>query len=161
MTAPPADRLPPRPSDLIDLAVSDFRSLDRDRYIPNSSIYHTRDRTTSLCHVCLAGAVIAGTLGIPQEKRATPSDLTTEGRISFNDFKRLMALDAARAARWRTMFNTLGMDPDRLPERDQVIIQLQDQTERNAAHTFLGWPELHTHLEHMQNCSRILRKAGC
>ena len=54
---------PKKLSDLIGLAVADARTLDRETYIPECWSWHTPVRNNK-CRVCLAGAVIAGTLRV-------------------------------------------------------------------------------------------------
>ena len=80
--------LPPEKlSDLIRLAVKDARRLNPDRYWPNASIYHQRLVYTrwdpdvygppplpNACHVCVAGAVIAGTLKVSSDELRSPED---------------------------------------------------------------------------------------
>ena len=84
LTIQPPDKL----SDLIELAISDACKLDHNAYMPNFNTWHLPGPNKEKCMVCLAGAVIAGTLGcstetwitgiyIPSSNRADPESLTT------------------------------------------------------------------------------------
>ena len=66
---------PTKLSDLIDLAIRDGRGLDPNVYAPDASRWHEPSPDSGQCYVCLAGAVIAGTLG------ANPAEEV--GRTSF------------------------------------------------------------------------------
>ena len=63
---------PAKLSDLIRLAVSDGRKLDRKVFYPHSVTWFRMETGPEggrdLCHVCLAGAVLAGTLQQPPRK---------------------------------------------------------------------------------------------
>ena len=66
---------PPRLlSDIISLGLSDMEALDPEVYELNDDEWHFPDKDGK-CHVCLAGAVIARTIGIPPSVFASPSDL--------------------------------------------------------------------------------------
>ena len=59
LTTPPPAKL----SDLIELAIADTRKLDRHDYTPTWMTWHRPNPADDKCMICLAGAVIAGTLG--------------------------------------------------------------------------------------------------
>lgn len=66
-------KLPNKMSDLIEVALKDLTSVRRSsRYSVNMSIWHVPENTERQCHVCLAGAVMARTLGADPEKDADP-----------------------------------------------------------------------------------------
>ena len=55
---------PAKLSALLALAVGDMeRMMEDDRYHPDSGEWHRPHAPTGRCHACLAGAVLAGTLG--------------------------------------------------------------------------------------------------
>ena len=88
-----ANALPETPSALIRLALDDLRKVERDpRYEVWMGYWHTGtghpERTR--CCVCLAGAVMAGTLG------AQPSDALCPGSYDEGTRGRLEALDYFR-----------------------------------------------------------------
>ena len=69
---PPSIQPPERFSDLVLMAIADGRALDPQVYYPDFTRWHdspmwaTEDDEDPLCQVCLAGAVIAGTLSFPR-----------------------------------------------------------------------------------------------
>ena len=111
LTTPPPGKL----SELIDLAIADVRRIDRGDYRPVADAWHEPvpgDR----CMICLAGAVIAATLGCPKDTQVeiswvaseTPGTTTiTEG--PWQDA--LFALNYARAGNWPEALRTLGQTP--------------------------------------------------
>lgn len=81
--------LPDKPSDLIELALSDLEKVEKNpRYEINMSTWHTPDR--GKCSVCLAGAVIAGTL-----EQSIRYDLSPQS-FDENTRRKLVALDHFR-----------------------------------------------------------------
>jgi hypothetical protein len=82
-------RLPDAPSELIRLALSDLRKVEKDeRYVVDMDEWHwppPRGR----CHVCLAGAVMAGTLGVDPREYILPASfsLDSEKLRSLNTFR--------------------------------------------------------------------------
>ena len=84
--------LPDKLSDLIELAVKDARSLNRDKYRPHWEYWHASfvPEDGGMCSVCLAGAVMAGTMGVSHEVSAHPYLYSAEER------EKLLALDNVR-----------------------------------------------------------------
>ena len=84
MTTITTTTLPDTLSALIRVAVDDARRLDRDAYRPHWSAWHEplydadRPQLIGRCEVCLAGCVIAGTLGQDLQEEAEPSDFDYE-----------------------------------------------------------------------------------
>lgn len=60
------DKLPDRLSDLIELALDDLAwVIERpDQYEIKMSVWHRKSKISGLCQVCLAGSVLARTLGV-------------------------------------------------------------------------------------------------
>ena len=84
---------------LIRLAVSDFKGLDRSLYRPWHSSYHSwhvGSDGNRWCHVCFAGAVMAGTLKRDCTLPATPVDCGAWRPA-------LEALDDVRRGCWRAL----------------------------------------------------------
>lgn len=105
--------LPEKPSDLIELALADLRKVEKDeRYVVNMRDWHAPAPAFGFCNVCLAGAVMAGTLGHSPDECLTPGDLgpTLDSK--------LRALDSLRLGRVRTALDYLGraFDPDEVPD---------------------------------------------
>ena len=67
--------LPNDPSELIRLAIADLEKVEQDsRYDVDMSVWH--EPCGEVCEVCLAGAVMAGTLGADVGEYSTPDDFS-------------------------------------------------------------------------------------
>ncbi len=97
----PTQKLPEKLSDLIDLALADLRKVEKDdRYAVDMATWHeppgaSLDEEATRCHVCFAGAVMAGTLGTMPNVVVLPSDFTSMGDDPHTA-RRLLALDSVR-----------------------------------------------------------------
>ena len=156
LKTPPPEKL----SDLIDLAIADARKLDQDRYAPTWCKWHQPDPGDGKCMICLAGAVIAGTLGCTHHTHVdiATSDTAEPGSTIIADKRwrnALWALDSAREGDWNSAYralhgigadNTLGEALDELapPERSE----------------FESWDELAIHLDSLASRANDLRKLG-
>lgn len=85
--------LPEKPSALIRLALDDLRKVERDeRYGVYMGEWHV-PRDSGTCEVCLAGAVMAMSLGANIQTYSMPSDFqeqdqaTTERLLALNNFR--------------------------------------------------------------------------
>lgn len=66
--------LPSLPSALIRLALSDLSQCEKDpHYTINMNVWHDPEHEDGICHVCLAGAVMAKTLAYPHDRTVLPS----------------------------------------------------------------------------------------
>lgn len=156
LTTPPPARL----SELLELAIADARRLDHDRYTPMWMTWHRPRRLDGKCMVCLAGAVIAGTLGCPT---GTSIDIATSDSadpksttISDKRWRHaLWALDSAREGDWLDAFRALhGAHPDG---------ELYDAVEAIPAPAdieFNDWNKLDTHLASLTVRANELRELG-
>ena len=112
--------LPSTPSELIRLALEDLRACERDdRYeVDMWDLHNSREgqRGQMVCHVCLAGAVLAQTLGVPRDRSICGRDLARY-RSSVQD--RLRALDHFRLGEISAGLSYLGYDVDKLSEEWQ------------------------------------------
>lgn len=154
LTTPP----PPNLSDLLDLAIGDARNLDRARYKPIWMTWHRPSPLDGKCMVCLAGAVIAGTLGC--STRTSIDIATSESAdaqsttITDKRWRRaLWALDSAREGHWLEAFKALhGAYPnDELYEAVEAV-----PTPANTE--FHDWSQLDTHLDSLAACASRLRE---
>lgn len=69
--------LPDKLSDLIELALNDLAEVERDpRYSVEMWDWH--EKKEDYCSVCLAGAVMAKTLGVPYGKTSFPDYFANE-----------------------------------------------------------------------------------
>ena len=101
MTDPIA--VPEKLSDLIRLAIADGRKLYQERageYLPHADVFHKflydYKQDKEICHICLAGVVMAGTLHTDTRDTWMP--------INFHLpwTKALRALDSVRVGHYRT-----------------------------------------------------------
>jgi len=74
--------LPPPGAKLLKVALDDMALImKKDGYIMNAAKWHMPDKEG--CHVCLAGAVIAGTLKVSQQTARTDNDFVFDTRTSL------------------------------------------------------------------------------
>ena len=101
--APKAPKaLPDRPSALLKLAVEDMQKvLARPGYRFRGATWFQKDFKGG-CTVCMAGAVMAGTLAVPAPAKPgeelSPGSLA-DGRLEGPERKKLAALERARSGR--------------------------------------------------------------
>ncbi len=110
--------LPNKMSDLLEVAVDDAQKCNADpKYVLNMSRWHTP--AYGVCHVCLAGSVIAKTLeGKPSEEYDI--DLDFEGKLP----DKLDAIDSMRCACFMQAAYTLKIKLTTL--QAGTIAKLQD-----------------------------------
>lgn len=107
-------RLPGKPSELILLALSDLKKVERSKdYIVDMSDWH---QPNGKCSVCLAGAVMAFSLGVSKKREIS---------LSYNDFstvnvEKLRALNSFRIGEIGGGLNCLGID-DYTGDRFQYV----------------------------------------
>ena len=77
---------------LLRVALEDAKDLDRCEYNPNSSVWHDGQDYT-LCNVCLAGMVMAGTMGEDPTSDVMPATVTTHKNTKLA----LVSLDYLRS----------------------------------------------------------------
>ena len=101
------DALPDAPSELIRVALDDLDWAEKhpDRFIIDMTGWHKWDVESQKCHVCMAGAVMARTLHIP--------DVQTFPVLLIADFGsdvrgKLVALDLFRSGYIHTALNRMG-----------------------------------------------------
>ena len=156
LTTPPPAKL----SDLLDLAIADARRLDDARYTPMWMTWHRPRRLDGRCMVCLAGAVIAGTLGcatgtsidIATSDSADPQSTT----ITDERWRRaLWALDSAREGDWLDAFKALhGCYPEGELYDAVEAVPTPEEPE------FHDWKQLDAHLVSLTSCASELRDLG-
>ena len=139
----------------IEMAVTDARRLDRTDYFPSAGEWHNayvgrrsdKEPFVPVCKFCLAGAVIAGTLGISRTKTTDLKSLdfdyfsTEQTKITW---RRVMcALDCARQGEWKVAWNQMYAKIEGIT--DPIPIELND-LQSPAASMFVGWDEMDKHL---------------
>lgn len=112
--------LPVEPSELLRLAAKDLRAVARNpRYLVDMRGWHipvvrkSGNQVRPLCKVCLAGAVIAGTL------KARPNTLTEPSQFKPATMSLLVALDSARRGEWLGFTGAVNRARDRV-RRPQI-----------------------------------------
>ena len=147
-------RPPETLSGLIRLAVGDARKLNHELYTPVYSQWHTPEeaRCRQVCNVCLAGAVIAGTLGAPAH-----TDVKLLGEEGITDAEwsdALIALNYARMGKWKLARIQLPGWPT--PNQQAAMAKVAP-----PAHPgFCDWEEFETHLRSLEERSEQLQAVG-
>ena len=156
LTTPPPQKL----SDLLELAIADACELERYDYKPTWTTWHRRNPGDGRCMVCLAGAVIARTLGcaagtiidIAAEDSTDPRSTT----ITDEPWRQaLLALDSAREGHWNEAFKYLhGSYP--ADELRDTLAALRGPSHR----WFNGWDNFDAHLASLGDRASKLRELG-
>ena len=152
----PEVRLPSKMSDLLELAISDARKLDRERYEPYWAHWHEpKGPTGKTCMVCLAGAVIAGTLGANHSIGLDIEDFNDETANQL-DF-----LDDMRSGMFRRAIEKhIGLEIDLRNQEDYYvgILKKLDEEYDDSAGDFTDWESFDVHLENMETIVEVLRE---
>lgn len=100
-------RLPGKPSELIELALRDLAAVEADpRYVVDMLSWHSPLGTTETCAVCLAGAVMARSLGVDRRMGSNPECFRDDDVTA-----KLMALDAFRRGNVSTALGFMQLRP--------------------------------------------------
>ena len=95
-----APKPPAKLSALLALAIGDMeRMLADSRYQPDSGEWHRPHGPTGRCHACLAGAVVAGTLGASPDQDLTESMRLAGDHVGESWWDALRLVDAWRGGR--------------------------------------------------------------
>jgi hypothetical protein len=108
--------LPGKPSELLRLAMHDLTLIEKDpNYKVNMSVWHTGSNSLfPACEVCLAGAVMAKSLGVRRRGVYTPKKCNIPVIDAFREIQtedKLRALDAFRTGHIGGALTLLGYDP--------------------------------------------------
>ena len=141
--------VPEKLSDLIRLAIADGRKLHQERsenYYPNHGVFHrfmshreddySKEEPFGVCHVCLAGGVMAGTLQVP-------FGTMSPGNMSPPWYKALIALDYVRTGAYRHALNVFYNT-----DRHHEITPWTNAMPVNPM--FQGWDEFLDHLDSLE-----------
>ena len=141
-------RLPESMEGLLSTAIRDARSLNTNRYLPNHNEWHNPSipNVSPYCEVCLAGAVIAGSL---QEQ---PNHYRTSRSYDSRTEKLLDALDSIRKGNWYSAFRLLYK---KYP--NPRACQLIDNLPIIMYSDFSGWRQFEAHLSSLENLLPDLR----
>lgn len=90
--------LPDKLSARIRVAITDVKKCEADpAYELDMSEWHRPFGFGAMCRVCLAGSVMAQTLGVPIDRECTPSTFEDETKRDYGQLARyLLELDAVR-----------------------------------------------------------------
>lgn len=99
--------LPDVPSALIRLALDDLEAVERDdKYAVNLNLWHYPNVETGICMVCLAGAVMAKTIGLWPSHDVGPRAFVNRKDIEA----KLRALDWFRMGSIEGGLTSMGLD---------------------------------------------------
>lgn len=108
------NKLPNKPSALIRLALKDLSKVEKDRrYKVNMYSWHVPSKLTKRCSVCLAGSVMAKSLGAIRSTECAPSN--------FEETNKLRAIDYFRTGNISWGASRLGFDISHPADQDIVV----------------------------------------
>ena len=132
---------PRRLSDLIHLASDNMDLINRDIYHPDPTNWHRPFESGGKCNVCLAGAVIAGTLGGDAEKYLSPDDFTEDWDYA------LQALDYAREGNYATAVEMMSLYSDAYDNYKDIIKGRLNNLPAPSCRDFETWEEVDMFLD--------------
>ena len=142
-------RPPAKLSELLRMAIRDGRTLDQAKYEPKSKVWHYPTEE-GLCEICLAGAVLAGTLRFNQDVRVRSADQLPDGWD-----RAARALEFARQSRWHFAVEELtGTTVDH-----ETWTKLQG-IPRNKHGRFQSWDGFVKHLKELAGVAQELEQHG-
>ena len=141
-----ATRLPSTLSGLLEAALDDASSLDRDAYSPYSDFWH-RTRLDGICEVCLAGCLIARTLGNHPTYTVRPILFSTNTR------RKLETVNLMRLGKWYAAFTKHYLDAP-----TDEIIHLIRSLPQLADPNFCGWKRFLCHINSLRGAVEPLRE---
>ena len=141
-----ATRLPSTLSGLLETALDDASSLNRETYTPYSDFWH-RSRLDDVCEVCLAGCLIARTL----DNR--PAFTLLPIMFSTNTRRKLETVNLMRLGNWYSAFTKHYLDAP-VDEISQLIRSLPQPVDRN----FCGWERFLCHINSLRGAVKQLRE---
>lgn len=141
------NKLPTKPSALVDLALADVRLVEKNpRYRVYMHSWHDLNKVwatdgsppKNICHVCLAGSVMSQTFKVPfGDSGSSPGWLLANEKISEHDCNALRALDHFRSGYLDVGLSELGIPhPDQLPKR--ATVDDYDPTNPSLFHSQMG-----------------------
>ena len=134
-----SDCLPDKPSELIRVALADLRKCEKDkRYGVDMGDWHSPDG--SRCYVCLAGAVMAKTLGAPiGESKSAGSygsaPLVSDRLCALDDFRRGEVSDGLEELGILSPYRTMSIpdyDADNPDDFHKAMSDMSDMFRREG-----------------------------
>lgn len=142
----PSPKLPDTMSGMLAVAVKDARKLPRALYEPQSMRWHSFTPHNT-CQVCLAGAVIAGTLKTPRDRTVYPQQLAGDAT------RKLESLDYIRRGEWLMAFKCFYLRWPKIPA-GRLLHHLPTPSDTH----FNGWDEFSRHLDSLEAAIPELRE---
>ena len=103
------DKLPEKMSDVLELALHDIERVETSpQYEIDMTNWHIYDRITGVCSVCMAGAVMAQTLGVPFNETTS----LTMVEVSDDDKTKLCILDDVRSSHFIPLLDFIKGEDD-------------------------------------------------
>ena len=164
--------VPEKMSELIRLAVTDGRALDRELYTPHCLSWHSptdffsangnQGKVDTICEICLAGAVIAGTLGADPKNRWLVADMLDGDDRERGWYWALSALDEIRKGNYTIAASRLGLVPKDATEAGELIQRLLilENNHNNASFAFYDWRRFDRHLASLEELAPKLESLG-
>ena len=160
--------LPDDLSGLLRVAIYDARDLNPAVYTPRCSTYFDKDYSSPSgeCSLCFAGAVMVGSLGLPEFECDTvfPEHYEDEDSYPIDTADKLRALEAFRDRDYDGAFELLDLD---ISEADGAIEEIAAMRykrveERHGldAASFYTWEEFDLFLADMDKAADILEAHG-
>lgn len=138
--------LPDTMSGLLATAIDDARQLDRTLYHPRCGEWHTAWEHRP-CQVCLAGSVIAGSLGASHHQTLYPNIF--RGPVQH----KLESIDFMRRGKWVLAFKAFYQLHPKISASRQL-----NRLPRPDNKDFNGWQEFDSHLDSLEEILPDLRQ---
>ena len=142
----PSPKLPDTMNRLLTVAIEDARKLPPELYEPQSLRWHSLT-PYDLCQVCLAGAVIAGTLKTPRDRTVYPQQLLGDAT------RKLESLDFIRRGEWLRAFKCFYLRWPKIAA-GRLLHHLPSPSDTH----FDGWDEFNRHLDSLEAIVPKLRE---
>ena len=148
ISSPPysLDLLPNTLADLLATAIDDARQLDLNIYHPSSVNWHWPSEQ-GMCHVCLAGSVLARAF------HSSPHRFLMPWMFSLDTDRKLYALNHVRYGRWMDAYVMLHEAPT-----PHVISKQLRSLPNPSSPDFEGWQHFRNHLTSLEAIIPMLRE---
>ena len=152
-------QVPDRLSQLIRMAIQDGRKvLNQDDLTPEFSVWHEWQSVEKKCAVCLAGAVIANTLGANPTTNVRPTELPEEWR------RALWALDYIRTGDYNTAIAYFYRSDDDYGEEQTALTKLGlaylEEWESPDYMDFVNHKQFAQHLDSLEHIANTFEEVG-
>ena len=140
-------KLPRKPSDLLALALNDLRKVEKSKkYRVGMYVWHRPALDSTPCEVCMAGAVMAKTLGVSRYESRLPDSFPPPVECKLD------ALDAFRNYMWRSGFSEMGVSESRSKKACDALCSIHDKVSHEK--------DLNGFHRNMRKAVRIMRTHG-